>query len=60
MKVNYIIPLSYQLPSRNFKMELYYFQERLSLSDDTIQKLLSSFHSKITNFQKDLLFKEQS
>ena len=33
MKVYYIIPLNYQLTGHpeNFKIKLYYFQERLSL-----------------------------
>ena len=67
MKVYYITPLNYQLTGHpeNFKIKLYYFQERLSLSYNIIQKLLSSLQfmyvsSEITNFQKDLFFKEHS
>ena len=67
MKVYYIIPLNYQLTGHpeNFKIKLYYFQERLSLSYNIIQKLLSSLQfiyvsSEITNFQMDLFFKEHS
>ena len=46
MKVYYIIPLNYQLIGHpeNFKIKLYYFQERLSLSYSKILKLLSSLH----------------
>ena len=64
MKVYYIIPLNYQLNRHpeNFKIKLYYFQDRLSLSYNIIQKLLSPLHiiyvsSEITNFQKDLFLK---
>ena len=64
MKVYYIIPLNYQLNRHpeNFKIKLYYFQDRLSLSFNIIQKLLSPLHiiyvsSEITNFQKDLFLK---
>ena len=46
IKVYYIIPLKYRLTGHpeNFKMKLYYFQERLSFRYNIILKLLSSFH----------------
>ena len=46
MKVYYIIQLNYQLTEypENFKIKLYYFQERLSLRYNIILKLLSLFH----------------
>ena len=41
MKVHYIIPLNYQFTGHpeNFKIKLYYFQERLSLRCNIILKL---------------------
>ena len=55
MKVCYIIPLNYQLTghTENFKIKLYYFQERLSIQYNIILKLLCLFRnvsSEITNF----------
>ena len=46
MKVYYTIPLKYRLTGHpeNFKIKLYYFQERLSLRYNIILKLLSLFH----------------
>ena len=46
MKVYCTIPLNYQLTGHpeNFKIKLYYFQERLSLQYNIIMKLLSLFH----------------
>ena len=46
MKVYYIIPPNYQLTGHpeNFKVKLYYFQERLSPRYNIILKLLSPFH----------------
>ena len=43
MKVYYKIPLNYQMTGHpeNFKIELCYFQERLSLPCNIILKLLS-------------------
>ena len=63
MKIYYVIPLNYPLTGHpeNFKIKLYYFQERLSLQCNIILKLMSLFiyvASKKTNFQKDLFFKE--
>ena len=48
MKVYYVIPLNYRFTRRpeNFKMKLYYFQERLSLRYNIILKLLSLFHTR--------------
>ena len=42
----YIIPLNYQLTGdpENFKIKLYYFQERLSLRCKIMPKLLARFH----------------
>ena len=65
MKVYYTIPLNYRLTGHpeNFKLKLYYFQKRLSLRYNIILKLLSLFiyvSNEITNFQKDLFFKEHS
>ena len=42
MKVYHIIPLNYQMTrySENFKIKLYYFQERLSFRYNTVLKLL--------------------
>ena len=65
MKVYNIIPKNYRLTENpeNFKIKLYYFQERLSLRYNIILKLLSLFiyvSSEITNFQKDLFFKDHS
>ena len=63
MKVCHIIPLNCRLTGHpeNFKIKLYYFQERLRLRYNIILKLLSLFHicfNKLTNFQNDLFFKE--
>ena len=65
MKVYYIIPMNYRLTRhrQNFKIKLYYFQERLSLRYNIILKLLSQFHcvsSEKTSFQIDQFFKEHS
>ena len=78
VKAYYITPLNYRLTGHpeNFKIKLYYFQERLSLRYNIILKLLSLFHicknnisslifliyvsSETTNFQKDLSFKDHS
>ena len=52
MKVYCMIPLNYRLTGHpeNFKMKLYFFQEKVSLRYNIILKLLSLFHvsSKIT------------
>ena len=61
MKIYYIIPTHYRLTGHpeNFKIKLYYFQERLSLRYNIIPKSLSLLYMfKKTNFQKDLFFKE--
>ena len=65
MKVYYTLPLNYRLTGHPeiFKIKLYYFQERLSLRYNIILKLLFLFiyiSSEITNFQKELFFKEHS
>ena len=66
MKVYYITPLNYQLTGHpdNFKIRLYYFQEGLSLRCNIIHKSYCLHFiyvsSEITNFQKDLFFKEHS
>ena len=46
MKVYHIIPKNYRLTGHpeNFKMKLYYLQERLSLRYNIILKLLPVFH----------------
>ena len=46
MKVNYIILRNYRLAGHleNFKIKLYYFQERLSLRYNIVLKLLSQYH----------------
>ena len=46
IKVYYIIPKNYRLTGHpeNFKMKLYYFQERLSIRYNIILKLLALFH----------------
>ena len=65
MKLYYIIPLNYQLTGHpeNFKIKLYYFQERLSLSYKIILKLRSPLYfmyvssdiiSKTTYFLKSI------
>ena len=61
MKVYYINTWNYQLTGHpdNFKINLYYFQERLSLQYNIILKSLSPFiyvSIEITNFQKDVYF----
>ena len=64
MKVYYIVLLNYRLTGHpeNFKIKLFYFQERLSLWYNIILKVLSLcflyVSSEITKFQKDLFFKE--
>ena len=67
MKAYYIIPLNYWLTVhhlKNFKIKLYYFQERLILQYNMILKLLFLFHiyvsSEITNLEKDVFYKEHS
>ena len=47
MKVNYIIPLNYQLAGHleRFKVKLYDFQARLSLRYNIILNLLSLFYT---------------
>ena len=56
MNVYYIIPLNYRLTghSENFKIKLYYFQERLSWL------CFIYVSNEITNFQRNLFFKEHS
>ena len=61
-----LFPLNYRLTGHpeNFKIKLYYFQERLNVWYNIILKLQSLFHiyvsGKITDFQKDLFFKKHS
>ena len=46
MKEYYVIPLNYRFTGNpeNFKIKLYFFQDRLSLRYNIILKLLSLFH----------------